>query len=71
MKEIRKTALLTLLALVASIGMTLPSQAQDYITYALVDMQYILTNIPQYKEATEQLQAVSYTHLTLPTICSV
>lgn len=56
MKEIRKTALLTLLALVASVGMTLPSQAQDYITYALVDMQYILTNIPQYKEATEQLQ---------------
>ena len=56
MKEIRKTALLTLLALVASVGMTLPSQAQDYITYALVDMQYILTNIPQYKEATEQMQ---------------
>lgn len=56
MKEIRKTALLTLLALVASVGMTLPSRAQDYITYALVDMQYILTNIPQYKEATEQLQ---------------
>lgn len=56
MKEIRKTALLALLALVASVGMTLPSRAQDYITYALVDMQYILTNIPQYKEATEQLQ---------------
>ena len=56
MKEIRKTALLALIALVASVGMTLPSRAQDYITYALVDMQYILTNIPQYKEATEQLQ---------------
>ena len=56
MKEIRKTALLTLLALVASVGMTLPSRAQDYITYALVDMQYILTNIPQYKEATEPLR---------------
>lgn len=56
MKEIRKTALLALVALVASVGMTLPSRAQDYITYALVDMQYILTNIPQYKEATEQLQ---------------
>ena len=54
MKEIRKTALLALIALVASVGMTLPSRAQDYITYALVDMQYILTNIPQYKEQLQE-----------------
>lgn len=56
MKEIKRLGLLALVCLMTAVGVALPSKAQNYITYALVDMQYILTNIPEYKQATTDIQ---------------
>ena len=63
-----KKALIFLLVMCASVV----AHAQKF---ALVDMEYILSNIPAYERANEQLnqtsKSVSYTHLTLPTILLV
>lgn len=47
---------LVLLTLAALAGAVLPSRAQTYITYALVDMQYILSNISEYSDASATLR---------------
>ena len=41
---------------------------------AIVDVQKVLSSMTEYQSAQQELDrvaAVSYTHLTLPTICSV
>ena len=45
-----------LLTLIIALGATLASQAQKF---ALVDMEYILRNVPAYEMANEQLSQVS------------
>ena len=36
-----------------------------------LEVQYLMAELDQLKALYEQPEAVSYTHLTLPTICSV
>lgn len=60
MREIKKAGLGVLLCLMALVGLSLPAHAQEaYVTYALVDMQYIMSKIPEYDQATKQLQTAA------------
>lgn len=61
MKKYTHTLLPGLLGLLMVAGLALPSRAQSetYITYALVDMSYILSRIPEYGEATKQMEATA------------
>ena len=51
-----KRILLPLLLAVCALGVTLPASAQKFV---LIDMEYILKNIPAYERANEQLNQIS------------
>ena len=53
-------------------GISLREYTDRYLKYFLEDMETLRIKKPDYlPRATEHIKAVSYTHLTLPTICSV